>query len=93
MMSLSSLNPFQRTFFVRIKKPDEQYEEEYDDLNQCKHTGLFDRNGPRVEENNLDVEDQEDECKKVISHVELGPCLPLRGDTAFVGLALLWVGR
>ena len=51
------------------------------------------RDRPRVEEDHLDVEDDEEQRDKVVAEVELHPAIALGLDAALVGVGLHRVRR
>ena len=47
--------------------------------------------GPGIEEYGLDIEHKEEDGKQVVTHLETGHRLATGGDTALIGLSLLWI--
>src|SRR5437764_124906 len=69
---------------------DEHREDEQDHLDQTEHAELVERDRPRVEEDDLDVEDDEQHRRQVVLHRELVTAERLRRrlDAALIGLEL-----
>src|SRR5260370_28855492 len=74
-----------------VQKSHEQDEQEDDDLCECRHHYFPDCYGQGIHEDELYIEDEEDQCIKVITDIELIPGGPGGGDTAFIGLSFLRV--
>ena len=86
------LTPFQCPLSMRIQKPDKQYKEENQHFNQCKPSNRFSHYRPWIEENEFYIKNQEDQCEKIIAHIQLRPCFSLSWNAAFIGLLFLSVG-
>jgi hypothetical protein len=81
--------PLERTLSVSVEEADEKDEEEYDDLHQGGPSDLTHHNGPGIEKNQLDVENEEDEREEVIADIELDPGLSGGRDTTLIRLSFL----
>src|SRR4051794_9006062 len=82
--------PVESAATPHIGVDDEDGEDEQEHLDEAEHAELVEGDGPRVEEDDLDVEDDEQHRRQVVLHRELVSAERLRRrlDPALVGLEL-----
>src|SRR6185436_1067726 len=73
MIKTISLHPFQSSFFPCVQKSHEKNEHKNDNFNKSGDANILHHHRPRVHIDHFHVENEENEGKQVITHIELNP--------------------
>src|SRR4029077_557023 len=80
--------PFERPFHPLIDEPDRQHAEKYDHRPETVDPDITERNRPRKQEGDLQIENDEQDRDEVIADIEAHPRVLERVEAAFVGRQL-----
>src|SRR3546814_6640922 len=72
--------PFQGSLFPDVNETEQQHPDEDAHLDQAKHAQLAEHGGPRADEDDFQVEDDERDGDEVVADAELHPRVLKRGE-------------
>src|SRR5205085_4844060 len=81
--------PFERPFHPFIDKADRQHAEKDDHRPEAVYADIAERDGPRKQECDLKIKDDEQDRDEVIPDIEANPRVLKRIEAAFIGRQLL----
>src|SRR3984957_6020011 len=85
MVSLMLLLPLQRAFAPLVDEAHGENGKERDHRPEAKRADALQGDGPREQERDFQVEDDEKDGDEVVPHVEAAPCVVERLEPAFIG--------